>query len=133
MTTTVFVYGTLLKGEGNHRVLRGGTFVRAARTRPDLSMFTLGAFPGVSRGGTTAIEGELYVVDDAVLARLDALEGHPRFYCREEITLDDGQVVSAYLLPREPYADREPIASGSWRQHRAQAKRERGPHANRTE
>ncbi len=133
MKTTVFVYGTLLRGEGNHRVLCGGEFVREATTRAEFSMFSLGAFPGVSRGGRTAIVGEVFVVDELVLARLDALEGHPSFYRREEIALDDGEVVSAYLLPFESYADRAPIESGSWRKHRAKLERKDRPHANPTE
>jgi gamma-glutamylcyclotransferase (GGCT)/AIG2-like uncharacterized protein YtfP len=78
-------------------------------------MFSLDADPGVSAGGTTAIEGEVFDVNDDVLERLDTLEGHPTFYTRTEIELEDGERVGAYLLPAERYADRTRIPDGDWR------------------
>jgi gamma-glutamylcyclotransferase (GGCT)/AIG2-like uncharacterized protein YtfP len=36
------------------------------------------------------VKGELYMVDEPTLARLDRLEGHPQFYSREEIRISAG-------------------------------------------
>lgn len=119
----VFVYGTLLAGESNHRVLRGARLLGPARTPPAFSMFSLGRFPGVVPRGETAIEGEVYEVDAATLAGLDQLEGHPRFYRRTPLRLDDHGEVETYLLTPEQVEGCLPIASGCWRRHRRERPR----------
>jgi len=72
----VFVYGTLLSGEPNHRLLADAELVGAARTEPDFDLVSLGAFPAMIAGGATAIAGEVYEVDRPTLDALDRLEGH---------------------------------------------------------
>lgn len=113
----IFVYGTLLRGEPNHRLLARATFVGDARTRAEWRMVSLGGFPAIAAGGETAVEGEVFEVDADTLASLDRLEGHPRFYRRTEIRLDDGGVAETYVLPAANAQGPE-IGSGSWRQHR---------------
>lgn len=117
-TTRVFVYGSLLSGQGNHGLLAASEFVGPARTPPCYSLHDLGSFPGLVAEGEQAVEGEVYNVGPDTLARLDRLEGHPRFYRREQIVVDDGSAAETYLLPRERVAGRPVIASGSWRKHR---------------
>jgi gamma-glutamylaminecyclotransferase len=118
----VFVYGTLRQGEVNHDLLATARFVAEARTEPCFELFDLGPFPAMSANGQTAVLGEVYAVDDATLARLDHLEGHPRLYQRTRIRLDDGQEVQTYLMERARMHGRELIASGDWRAHRARAR-----------
>jgi gamma-glutamylaminecyclotransferase len=118
----VFTYGTLLKGEVNHHLLAQARFVAEGRTEPCFELFDLGSFPAMSTGGETAVLGEVYAVDDATLARLDRLEGHPSFYQRAKIRLEGGQEVETYLMDRARMRGRAPIASGDWRAHRAQAR-----------
>ncbi len=115
----VFVYGTLLAGEPNHRVLAGATLVADdARTEPAFELRDLGPFPGLVRGGSHAVVGEVYEVDDVTLAALDRLEGHPRFYKRSRISLDDGALVETYLLSPQQVEGRPVIDSGDWRARR---------------
>jgi gamma-glutamylcyclotransferase (GGCT)/AIG2-like uncharacterized protein YtfP len=45
-TRAVFVYGTLLKGEGNHRVLRDSRLIGLGITKPAFELHDLGPFPG---------------------------------------------------------------------------------------
>lgn len=73
--TRVFVYGTLKRGGENHEWIKSQTFVASARTKPLYRMFDLGGYPGMicSENGI-AIEGEIWDVDEAGLARLDVLE-----------------------------------------------------------
>ena len=117
----VFVYGTLRQEEVNHDLLVRARFVAEARTEPCFELFDLGAFPAMSVDGQTAVVGEVYAVDDATLARLDHLEGHPRLYQRTQIRLEDGQEVQTYLMDRARVRGCVRIASGDWRGHRAGA------------
>jgi gamma-glutamylcyclotransferase (GGCT)/AIG2-like uncharacterized protein YtfP len=117
-STRVFVYGTLLQGEGNHDILAGARFLGPARTPPGYALHDLGAFPGLVAGGEHAVEGEVYIVGPDTLARLDQLEGHPRFYRRAPIALEDGSAVETYLLPPDRVVGRPVITSGRWRARR---------------
>ena len=117
----VFVYGTLMRDEINHRLLAAARFVAEAHTEPCFELFDLGHFPAMSTGGQTVVRGEVYAVDDQTLVRLDRLEGHPEFYQRTPIRLADGQAVQTYLMGDAKMRRRPEISSGDWRAHRAQA------------
>ncbi len=116
--TRVFVYGSLLSGERNHGVLSRARLVGEARTEPNFSLHDLGSYPAMVAGGIHSIAGEVYEVDDATLARLDHLEGHPRYYCREAIALVDDGKVETYLLPSQQVKGAPLVASGDWRKQR---------------
>jgi gamma-glutamylcyclotransferase (GGCT)/AIG2-like uncharacterized protein YtfP len=122
----IFVYGTLMRGESNHRLLAGARLLALVRTAPRYTLVSLGGFPGLIEGGRTSVVGEVYALTgDAMLAALDRLEGHPRFYERKLVTLArpglDGSV-EGYVLPPS-YRDEERIDSGDWRAHRAASSR----------
>lgn len=119
----VFVYGTLLAGEANHHLLARARLVAAARTRPAFALHDLGAFPALVAGGTHAILGELYEIDEATFAALDDLEDYPRYYQRQQIVLDEGATAWTYLLSPAQVAGCPVIESGSWRAHRSGAAR----------
>ncbi|RKG84391.1 gamma-glutamylcyclotransferase [Corallococcus sp. CA049B] len=115
--TRVFVYGTLLSGEPNHHLLRGARLVGQAQTLPRFTLYDYGPFPSLASKGKHAVAGEVYEVDASMLAALDRLEGHPRFYERTSIALDDAGRVEAYLFPKGRLAGRPIIESGCWRRH----------------
>ncbi len=80
----VFVYGTLKKAHGNHRLIHGSKYVGTGLTKDKFVMYEDG-IPYVSkRYPSTNISGELYQVSKATLADLDMLEGHPIWYKREK-------------------------------------------------
>ena len=114
----VFVYGTLRRGERNFDLLRGATFVREARTVPRYTLYSLGAHPGLGEDGDTAVVGEIFAVDVATLARLDALEDHPNWYVRKAIALADGSSVEGYVLPSRFTEGLDVIAEGDWVRYR---------------
>lgn len=118
MKNLVFTYGTLRTGETNARLLAGVPCLGTFKTVPRYTMISLGAFPGIIERGDTAIVGELYEVDDATLASLDRLEGHPHFYTRMAVELDAeaGQtgLVQGYVLP-DGYSTRPVMPTGDWR------------------
>lgn len=95
MSHLVFVYGSLKKGFHNHRLVkRADLDLGAATTAQSYLMLGGFSFPFLIDPATLArktdlsdvigrVRGEVYEVDDATLARLDLLEGHPEFYKRE--------------------------------------------------
>jgi gamma-glutamylcyclotransferase (GGCT)/AIG2-like uncharacterized protein YtfP len=86
--TTIFVYGTLKRGYGNWRNYLdndGARFLgEAVSNANDYAMVNVG-FPilcaSVEDGAF--VVGELFEVNDAVLAAVDKLEGHPKWYLRQ--------------------------------------------------
>jgi gamma-glutamylaminecyclotransferase len=119
----VFVYGTLMRGEINHRLLATARLVAEAQTEPCFELFDLGHFPAMSAGGQTVVRGEIYAVDDQTLVRLDRLEGHPELYQRTPIRLANGQEVQTYLMADARTRRRPVISSGDWRAHRERGER----------
>ncbi len=84
-TKLLFVYGTLMQGMRNHLYLEKAKFVGAAKTKPEYELLYNGSIPAV-RAGSTAVTGELYEVDDAILASLDVLEEvNTKLYEKREI------------------------------------------------
>ncbi len=120
--TRVLVYGSLMSGHANHRLLVSATFLRVAHTEPAFTLLNLGAFPAMIAGGATSVRGEIYDVDDATLAALDRLEGHPGFYRRELVPLRDGARVFAYVLASGAERRHDIVESGDWRDHRCASK-----------
>lgn len=82
----VFVYGTLRYGERLHDMLATagylGEYVTVACY---YDMMDAGGFPVAVTGGTFRLRGEVYVVDDETLERLDWVE---RGYSRLPISVD---------------------------------------------
>lgn len=117
----VFVYGSLLSGEPNHRLLAEARRIGPARTAPYFRLVDLGGFPAMVHDGAGHVVGELYEVDRSTLAALDRLEGCPRFYERTVIALADGTEAEAYLLRPEQVRGRTAIPSGDWRGWRRRA------------
>jgi gamma-glutamylcyclotransferase (GGCT)/AIG2-like uncharacterized protein YtfP len=115
------VYGSLLRGLGNHRLLEGGRFIAADVTRRAFTLFDLGSFPGMCAAGETSVVGEVWEVDASTLARLDRLEGHPRFYQRTPIVLRSRRHAETYVLPMSLVQGRVTVVSGDWRTYRKAA------------
>ena len=109
----VFVYGTLLRGEVNHHRLAGAERLGDCRTEPCFTLFNLYAYPGLGRGGRTAVAGEVYRVDGAGLRFLDRLEDYPRLYDRQLIPTPFGR--AWVYLYRGDLSDRPVIQGGDWR------------------
>ncbi|MGN6105207.1 MAG: gamma-glutamylcyclotransferase [Kofleriaceae bacterium] len=114
-STRVFVYGTLLAGERNHRLLTSARFIGGAVTMPRFELRNLGSYPALVRGGGRTIAGEVYEVDAVTLKALDALERHPTFYRRFPMRLADGTIAETYLLRRSQVEGRPIIDSNNWR------------------
>lgn len=85
----VFVYGTLKRGKSNHRLLENSTFLGRTAVKGKFKMVDLGWYPGVILNPDAKepinLYGEVYRVSEETLDILDSLEGHPNYYCRNQI------------------------------------------------
>lgn len=78
--TLLFVYGTLKRGDVRATLLNGQRYLGQAQTAPRYRLFNVGDYPALVEATPLdlpgrSIEGELWLVDDACLARLDEEEG----------------------------------------------------------
>ena len=108
----VFVYGTLKRGEKNHHWLDGASWQGEAELSGVL-LHDLGPFPMAVIGEGTAI-GEVYAVEERGLARLDELEGYPRLYDRQMLSLNDGRQAWVYLGRPRQVRHAPLVVGGSW-------------------
>jgi gamma-glutamylaminecyclotransferase len=113
MHQRVFVYGTLLRGQVNHDLLAGAACLGPHRTAAAFTLYNLGTYPGLVRGGITAVVGEVYRLDGATLRRLDELEEYPRLYGRLLIPTPFGGTWVYHYRGRVQGC--QVIRSGDWR------------------
>jgi gamma-glutamylaminecyclotransferase len=106
MSATVFVYGTLKRGQSNHHWIAGQRYLGPAKTLESYALYDLGGYPGmIEMQEGESIHGELWLVDDTTLAQLDILEGvAEREYHRALVRLqppnqDSGAITYLWLPP----------------------------------
>lgn len=94
------VYGTLRKGYGNNRLLENTNYLGQGWS-VDKFRLTANGIPYVSKKDPVSrVKVEIYETEDQnVIRNVDSLEGHPRFYKREEILVEmnTGQIEKAEL------------------------------------
>jgi gamma-glutamylcyclotransferase (GGCT)/AIG2-like uncharacterized protein YtfP len=76
MNFNLFVYGTLLKGEANHKLLKGARLI-AEQARTNGKLYDTGfGYPALAADQGREVYGELYAIDSAQLPALDELEDY---------------------------------------------------------
>lgn len=113
----IAVYGTLRKGNGNHRLIENADYKGTFTTDPIYSLYSLGGFPGLREDGQTAVVMEVYTVNKEEAHRVDGLEGYnpgekPYFYDKIQIETPWGQA-GVYTYVRQPN-ESSLIKSGDW-------------------
>lgn len=119
----LFIYGTLLPGLRLQAQMQGARFVGAAELPGRL--VDVGRYPGLIPGAGR-VSGEVYAVDDAHLARLDAVEDMvpgdraASQYWREVFTVVagplQGQSVQTYVY-NQAVEGLTPIPHGDYRRY----------------
>jgi gamma-glutamylcyclotransferase (GGCT)/AIG2-like uncharacterized protein YtfP len=130
MTQLLFIYGTLMPGLRLEAQMQGARFMGAAQVPGRL--VDVGRYPGFL-AGDGLVTGEVYEVDAAHLARLDAVEDMvpgkraDSQYWREEVTVAagplKGQRVQTYVYNR-PVDSCVHIAHGDYRRYIREVGRE---------
>ena len=112
----IFVYGTLKRGFMLHDALSDSKFLGEAETADEAYAMYDGGCPTVSRTeyDPGVIYGEVFEVTDAVLARLDRIEGHPHLYCREQVEIKDHGLCWLYFADFRVEREESRIHSGKW-------------------
>ena len=117
----VFVYGSLLSGMGNHRLLAESSFVGISHSPTGFGLIDLGYFPGAIRANDDKrIIGEVYEVDDVTLQRLDRLEGYNAnrpesgLYNRIEIMTKFGSAFM-YIYNHGTIRTTNDVTDGDWK------------------
>lgn len=102
MPSELFVNGGLMRGFALHGNLDGATYLGEADTAPIYRLYSINDdHPGMFEAGAggVSVKGELYLVPDDILARVEADEP-PGLY-RGPVKLADGRRVDGILYPRE--------------------------------
>lgn len=120
--THVFVYGSLKRGLGNYSLLEynDAEFVGFDTISGPLTMVSFGGFPAVchdsSVRGVNTIFGQTFRIPAPGLLALDALEGHPRWYRREQFQTDEhNRKAWIYLQPESEITRHEAVPENMWR------------------
>lgn len=92
----VFVYGTLMSGEGNHRYLEDSKCLGLA-TIEGYDMYNVGWYPAIIPGDNLII-GELYQVPIEDIPSIDMLEGEGSLYAKTCETVTDAEGKTTFAL-----------------------------------
>jgi gamma-glutamylcyclotransferase (GGCT)/AIG2-like uncharacterized protein YtfP/cation transport regulator ChaC len=123
----VFVYGTLRRHERNHYLLEGAKLV-AEQAWTNGKLYDTGmGYPALQESRANVVYGELYLVSEEQLRRLDELEGYSvdgsdNLYNRKKqvISYDTGSN-EAYIYTIAEHNQqmlKTPIKSGDWKEYR---------------
>ena len=101
MKTAIFVYGTLQRGQRNHKRVLGQQFRVAAQTLPRYRLYDCGRYPALvdDPANGIAVCGEVWEVNDDVLNEMDEYESAPNLYSRRTVLLQGwDSTVQAYFF-----------------------------------
>ena len=105
--TLLFVYGTLKRGLGNHRLIADQEYLGEVMTEPRYRVIDLGPYPGliVDRALGLAVKGEMWSVSAGCLAALDEFEEVAGPFIRAAVAISGREDVDAYFWNRPVPAD----------------------------
>ena len=113
-THPIFVYGTLMKGQRANHMLQDCEFAGHFQLK-DYAMYNLGSFPSIKPCTGESVLGEVYFVNDEVLAQMDRYESEGSLYNRTPVSVHIGKRtfsveayvyngdISEYQKQREPW------------------------------
>lgn len=124
MVYQVFVYGSLLTGERNHKLLTNAKKIAGQAWATGQLFETSSYYPAMVPSDHGLVYGELYEIDDQQLVQLDELEGFSpndteSLFQRENclVTTDTNryQAFTYYLNPNHQHLLKELVPFGDWK------------------
>jgi len=124
---TVFVYGTLRRGEPNRIVMQPHLVRDLGRGRIRGALYDWGAYPAATLDEDGVIAGEWVVVTNEGLLALDELEDYPELYTRTVVSdLVRDLRGWVYCMPAEWARRGGPrVSGGDWVAYLAKRRRTR--------
>ena len=98
-----FVYGTLMKGERAEQLLDDATYVGRCQLH-DYAMYHLGSYPGIQPCDGEVVYGELYLICDETVEKLDEYEVEGTLYDRKTVTVrmeDQSIAAEVYIYKKD--------------------------------
>jgi gamma-glutamylcyclotransferase (GGCT)/AIG2-like uncharacterized protein YtfP len=125
-TKRIFICGSALRGQPDHGNLGSAKFIREAKTRPTYRLHAVqnGWHPAIYEvaDGGISIPGEVY---ELTLEEFNYLaENEPPHMYPSDVVLEDGEVLTAFLYPRElveKYNWTDISEYGGWAAYKASA------------
>ena len=117
--TTIFVYGTLMKGECNHFLIQNQQYKGKAVIH-GFNLYSLGPYPGIrpSKYKHRTVSGELYSIDEEALRQVNRLEGEGSLYLLRytEAQTSDGKTERAGIYVYNSICRKDSwIMDGDWK------------------
>ncbi len=112
-TTTLFVYGSLLKGEAYHTLIEQGDWLGEDALEGS-QLFNLGPYPMLLLSATGTVWGECYQILAAMIPDLDEFEDHPTIYQRQWLQLRSGRQAWVYVGQPQFTVGFPQIVTGRW-------------------
>ena len=111
---TAIVYGTLMQGERAAHFLEGASYLGRCQL-PDHAMYHLGSYPGIQPCVGETVYGELYLISDEMLRKLDQYEDEGTLYDRKVVTvwMEDRPIEASAYIYKKSVAD-FPIMRKAW-------------------
>ena len=111
---SVFVYGTLMRGERAHSFLEGAEFI-GEFVLEGYAVYDLGRYPGIRELPGCRTYGEVYGVSKDMLREMDLYEEEGSLYHRRETEVcgADG-TLTAFVYVYAHDITGEPIPGGRW-------------------
>ena len=117
----IFVYGTLMAGEYNHDYVssqkcEGEGIIRG------FNLYNIGCYPGIrpSRHPEHVVHGEVYLVDDKTLEKVNQMEGEGSLYLLQytDVIMEDRTVTAGVYVYNDVCKKNRRIHSGYWKQRK---------------
>lgn len=124
---SLFVYGTLRRGESADLSLgkKGHSVMFVGKDAINGQLYNLGAYPGIKEVSDSGfnpdkdtVVGDVFVLgDESITELLDAYEGYPSLYGRQQVTSKAGRTVWVYTYNHQ-VAARQRLHHGDWANRR---------------
>ena len=110
---TIFVYGTLMSGKRASHMLDGYEYCGDYQLK-DYAMYNVSTYPGIKEKTGECVLGEVYLVDDACIRKMDEYEEEGSLYLRKLVTVENEHGSLEAFVYVYNHECTGPIVRGKW-------------------